>query len=266
MAAVASNGRDPFLNRKEDRRAVVYAVLVHVALLAVVVLGVRWQAKPQVQVRPIQAKVVTDAATRAEVEQRKRIDRQREEQAARDKRAREVQAKRDAEEKRQKEQLRRAEQKRLAEEKRQAAVDKKRKAEQQKKEKVERQKAALESMKEQLAVEERERAEARQRAEQAAREQSELARYETLIRQRVERSWVRPAGWSRGMECIVRVRLLPTGEVIAATVIRSSGSVAFDRSVENAVYKAAPLPLPEDKSLFDHFRELELRFKPEGQG
>jgi hypothetical protein len=35
--------------------------------------------------------------------------------------------------------------------------------------------------------------------------------------------------------------------------------------VENAVYKASPLPLPEDKDLFEHFRELELRFRPEGQ-
>jgi colicin import membrane protein len=120
-------------------------------------------------------------------------------------------------------------------------------------------------MKEQLAREEQERAEARRQAEQAARDQSELARYEGLIRQRVEHNWVRPAGWSRGMECIVRVRLVPTGEVISATVIRSSGDAAFDRSVENAVYKASPLPLPEDKGLFEHFRELELRFRPEGQ-
>jgi len=265
VAAAASNVPESFLARKEDRRAVVYAVLVHVLMLAVVVLGVRWQGKPQSVVRPIQARAVTDAAARAELEARMRAERLRDEQMARDKRASEAEAKRRADAKRQEELSRRAEKKRLAEANRQAAVEKKRKAEQQKKDRAERQKAAVENMKEQLASEERERAETRRRAEQAAREQSELTRYEALIRQRVERNWVRPAGWTRDMECIVRVRLLPTGEVITATVIRSSGSVAFDRSVENAVQKAAPMPLPEDKALFDHFRELELRFRPEGK-
>jgi len=34
---------------------------------------------------------------------------------------------------------------------------------------------------------------------------------------------VRPAGWTKGMECVVRVRLAPTGEVINA---RSRARVA----------------------------------------
>jgi len=244
--------------RKADRRAIVYAVLVHVALLAVIVLGVRWQAKPQFPTQPVQARAVTDAETRKEVERRMREERVRAEADARRKREQEAQARRQ-------EQAKRAEQKRKLEAQHKAEAEKKRKAEQQKKEKAERQKAAEQSMKEQLAREEKERLEARRTAEQAAATQSELARYEGLIRQRVERNWVRPAGWSLGMECIVRVRLVPTGEVIQATVIRSSGNVGFDRSVENAVYKAAPLPLPEDRALFEHFRELELRFRPEGQ-
>jgi colicin import membrane protein len=44
--------------------------------------------------------------------------------------------------------------------------------------------------------------------------------------------------------------------------VRSSGDPVFDRSVETAVYKAAPLPLPPDASLFNHFRDLRLIFKP----
>lgn len=102
-------------------------------------------------------------------------------------------------------------------------------------------------------------------AEQTARVRREQARVAALIRKKVERYWLRPAGWTKGMDCVVRVRLAPTGELLSATIARSSGSPAFDRSVENAVYKAAPLPLPEDKALFEHFRELELRFRPEGQ-
>jgi len=248
-----------------NRRAIAYAVLVHLALLAVIVVGIRWEARPQVAVRPMQARAITDVETRREVERRKRDEQEREQAAARKQREQQEQARRQAEEKRRLEQEKRAEQKRKVDEQRKAEAEKKRLAEQKKKERTERQKAAEQSMKEQLAREEQERTESRRQAEQAAAAESELARYEGLIRQKVERNWQRPVSWSRGMECIVRVRLVPTGVVISATVIRSSGNLAFDRSVENAVQKASPLPLPEDKTLFEHFRELELRFRPEGQ-
>lgn len=233
------------------RKAVVYAVLVHLTLVALVVIGFRWQTKPAAApAKVVQAQAVNDAETKKEIERRKKQEREREQQ----------------------EQAKITEQKRKDEDKRKAAeAEQKRKADAQqaelrkKKETEERRKSAESSLKEQLAREEKERGEAKAKAEQAVRAQSELARVEGLIRQKVERNWVRPAGWTKGMECVVRVRLAPTGEVINAMIARSSGSPAFDRSVENAVYKASPLPLPEDKSLFEHFREMELRFRPEGQ-
>ena len=255
------------------RKAIVYAVLVHLALLALVVVGFRWQAKPAAApAKVVQAKAVNDAETQKEIERRKKLEREREQQETKKKREQEERERKTADEKRRQEQEKISEQKRKDEDKRKAAeAEKKRKDEAQqaevkkKKDAEERRKSAESSLKEQLAREEKERTETRAKAEQAARAQSELARYEGLIRQKVERNWVRPAGWTKGMECVVRVRLAPTGEVINATVARPSGSPAFDRSVENAVYKASPLPLPEDKDLFEHFRELELRFRPEGK-
>jgi colicin import membrane protein len=255
------------------RKAIVYAVLVHLALIALVVVGFRWQVKPAVApAKVVQAQAVNDAETQKEIERRKKQERERAQQEAKQQREQQERERKAVEDKRRQEQARVAEQKRKDEDKRKAAeTEKKRKEEarqaeaKKKQEAEERRKAAESSLKEQLAREEKDRTEARARTEQAARAQSELTRYEGLIRQKVERNWVRPAGWTRGMECVVRVRLAPTGEVIAATVARPSGSPAFDRSVENAVYKASPLPLPEDKGLFDHFRELELRFRPEGQ-
>lgn len=242
----------------ESRKAIVYAVLVHATLVLLLVVGVRWQAQPQAPAPVIQARVLSEADTRKDIEQRRRAEQERV-AAARQQH--------EQEEQRRQEQVRAAEQKRKAEAEKQRKVQEKRVAEARaKKETEDRRKAAETSLKEQLAREEKERAAAAAHAEQSARAQSELARYEGLIRQKVERNWVRPAGWTRGMECVVRVRLAPTGEVINATVARPSGSPAFDRSVENAVYKASPLPLPEDKGLFEHFRELEFRFKPEGQG
>ena len=255
------------------RKAIVYAVLLHLVLLALVVVGFRWQAKPAAApAKVVQAKAVNDAETQKEIERRKQLERERAQQETKKKREQEERERQTADEKRRQEQAKISEQKRKDEDKRKAAeAEKKRKDEAQqaevkkKKEAEERRKSAESSLKEQLAREETERTETKAKAEQAARAQSELARYEGLIRQKVERNWVRPAGWTKGMECVVRVRLAPTGEVINATVARPSGSPAFDRSVENAVYKASPLPLPEDKGLFEHFRELELRFRPEGK-
>jgi len=273
------------------RKAIVYAVLVHLALVALVVVGFRWQAKPPAApAKVVQAQAVNDAETQKEIERRKKLEREREQQETKKKREQEERERKAVEDKRREEQTKVAEQKRKAEEQRREeqakAVEQKRKAEEQRKaaetekkrkdearqaeikkkqDTEERRKSAESNLKEQLAREEKERTEAKAKAEQAARAQSELARYEGLIRQKVERNWVRPVGWTKGMECVVRVRLAPTGEVINVTVARPSGSPVFDRSVENAVYKASPLPLPEDKGLFEHFREFELRFRPEGQ-
>ena len=69
---------------------------------------------------------------------------------------------------------------------------------------------------------------------------------------------------TQGLKCTIQVKLLPSGEVIEATVINSSGDVVFDRSAENAVNKASPLPVPQDKALFnDEFRTFTFVFKPE---
>ena len=87
--------------------------------------------------------------------------------------------------------------------------------------------------------------------------------YIALIRQKVSRNWARPPGSEKGLQCTVMVKLAPGGEVIQATVVRSSGDAVFDRSVENAVYKASPLPLPQEADLFEYFREIEFLFNPE---
>jgi colicin import membrane protein len=51
--------------------------------------------------------------------------------------------------------------------------------------------------------------------------------------------------------------------VIDAIVISSSGDEDFDRSAENAVNKASPLPVPKDKELFAReFRSFQFLFNP----
>ena len=81
------------------------------------------------------------------------------------------------------------------------------------------------------------------------------------IRQRVQQSWLRPPGSPEGLKCTVRVRLIPSGVVGSVSIVKSSGNGAFDRSVEQAIYKAEPLPVPKG-SAFENFREITFIFDP----
>jgi colicin import membrane protein len=92
----------------------------------------------------------------------------------------------------------------------------------------------------------------------AEAEQAKLA-----IMQKVNQSWIRPSSTSVGLRCSIRVRVMSDGTVIDAEVISSSGDEDFDRSAENAVNKASPLPVPKDKELFAReFRSFQFLFNP----
>jgi colicin import membrane protein len=99
-------------------------------------------------------------------------------------------------------------------------------------------------------------------AEDAARDQSIISQYVGIIGDRVRRNWIQPPSSRVGLSCVVKVQLMPGGDVVSAQVVQSSGDAAFDRSVEAAVYRAAPLPLPPDPGLFESFRTLTFNFSP----
>ena len=97
----------------------------------------------------------------------------------------------------------------------------------------------------------------------AAAQRSEAEQAKLAIKQKVNRSWIRPASATAGLKCTIRVRLMSDGTVIDAEVISSSGDEIFDRSAENAVNKASPLPVPKDKELFAReFRSFQFLFNP----
>ena len=81
-----------------------------------------------------------------------------------------------------------------------------------------------------------------------------------VIRQRVQRNWIRPGSARAGLECEVRVMQIPGGEVVNVRVGQCNGDAAVVRSIERAVYKASPLPPPPDPALFE--RNITLIFKP----
>ena len=92
------------------------------------------------------------------------------------------------------------------------------------------------------------------------------ASYAALIRQTVMNYWSRPPSARNGMEVLLALQLIPTGEVVSVTVVKSSGNNAFDRSALNAVQKAGQFPelknLPR-REFEKSFRRLSLLFRPE---
>ena len=97
----------------------------------------------------------------------------------------------------------------------------------------------------------------------AVAQQSEAEQTKLAIKQKLNRRWIRPVSTTAGLKCTIRVRLLSDGTVMDAEVISSSGDEDFDRSAENAVNQASPLPVPKDKELFAReFRSFQFLFNP----
>jgi colicin import membrane protein len=245
-------------------RAIVYAVLVHAAVIGLLVIGFRWTIQPSGE-KVVQAVVVPEnAARKPEVPDKRKQEEEARKQAEAEKaeaeKARQAELKKKEEQEQQQRQEAERRKTEAARKQKEQEEQQKRAAalERQKQEKL-RQKHAVQSLQEQVAAEEK----ARQAAAQAARAATVVDQYTAIIKQRVTQNWNRPFGSAKGLKCTVRVRLTPSGQVLDARVVPSSGNPIFDRSVVNAVYKAAPLPLPSDPTLFDNFREIDFIFDPD---
>lgn len=182
-----------------------------------------------------------------------------------------------------------AKRRRIAEEKRLAALKREaqKRAEQQRKEKLrlsalkkerdkllkqqkeaERKRQAEKARKAKAAREaEQKRAEALRAAKAAAAKQSRineaLQKYKGLIINAISQNWILPANVNSQLSCEFRIRLAPDGTVVLTQLSRSSGDTILDRSAETAINKASPLPVPEDRELFELFRDIHLTVRPE---
>ncbi len=102
------------------------------------------------------------------------------------------------------------------------------------------------------------------RAQQADKEQAAVMSYIVQIQQLINSVWHYPPSAKHDDRLILRIFLVPTGEVTEVQLVQSSGNAALDRSAEQAVWKAATLPVPEDPVLFEkEFRQFLLPFSPE---
>ena len=102
-------------------------------------------------------------------------------------------------------------------------------------------------------------ARAQQAAEASARSKSE-ADWIRRIQAKVKGNVIVPSELAGNPEAIFEVVQLPTGEIIEATLRKSSGNRAYDDAVQRAILKSSPLPRPDRIDLFQ--RALTLKFRP----
>ncbi|MEL6869025.1 MAG: cell envelope integrity protein TolA [Pseudomonadota bacterium] len=205
-----------------------------------------------------QAQRQREAQAEAERQQKladEQAAREREAQLARDKEAAAEREREQAAERKRQEEAERKREEEEAQRKREEEAERKRKeeAERKRQEEAERKAAAERRARERQAELDAQLRDAMlaEEAREGAVNAGLLAQYVELIRQDVERQWSRPVGVPDGIRCEVRVRQLRSGEVISVQVVDCAGGEVLIRSIEQAVYKASPLPLPGDASLFD---------------
>ena len=107
----------------------------------------------------------------------------------------------------------------------------------------------------------------RAQTEAAAASSKVVDEHITRIAAKIRRYIVLPPGVALNIKAEFGVTLLPSGEVLSASLAKSSGNAAYDNAVERAIYKAQPLPLPPtEQNLFHRFRDLRLKFTPAESG
>ncbi len=238
-------------------RAVILAVLVHVAFG--LLLGLSLSFKPQVIkpgiAKPVKA-IVIDRSTITQEEKNKKEAEKKRKKEAEKKRKKEAEKKRKVE----------------AEKKRKAEAEKKRKKEAEKKRKQEaekKRKKEAEKKRKQEAEKKRKKEAEKKRKAEAAREQEKQDAYSALgslvgaIKGKIEGNWSNRLACS-GQEVTISVKVNVSGEVTAVKVVGDSGDDACRRSAENAVYKASPLPFPDNPRFFKWLdQEFQIIFKPD---
>jgi colicin import membrane protein len=278
---------------KKHPLAVILSVIFHLLLIGFFVFGMDFNDEKihtKSPVSIVKATVIDESKIKAEADRLKKLERQK--LSREKKRLADIKKKLLAEEKKIADLKKQTEfnKKKLAKQKadeaawqvklkkQQAAIAKKKKADalkkkklaaaKKEKERIAKDKKHLADEKLRIAKEQADRVQALRvqaaQEEQQMRAEAAVASFTDLIRQKVERNWIQPPGDISGLDCIVRVRLIPGGDVVDAQVIKSSGNAFFDRSVELAARKAAPLPLPNDPNMFNYFRTLEFYFRPRG--
>jgi len=87
-----------------------------------------------------------------------------------------------------------------------------------------------------------------------------IAGWVDKVRAKIRGNIVLPPDLKGNPEALFLVTQLPTGEVLQARLVISSGHAAYDEAVLRAILKSSPLPKPDSPGVFE--RELKLTFRP----
>ena len=276
----------------------VLSLILHLVVGVLLLFSFEFTPQPKTQIRQdvnvVQAVVIDKKQVDLELERIRKIEEEKHKKEKQrldelEKKANNLEKKRKEEEKKLAEAKKKKEQeqKKLKEEqvrlkkleKEKAELKKKRELEEKKikeaEAKAEKLKAEEEARKERVA-EEKKVADRKQRekeladamnaeetAEQASKDQELINRISNNIKRSIESNFNK-VGLPDSLECELRVRLVPGGDVIDVTIAKSSGHDIFDRRAVNATQKASPLPVPDDVETFERLdlREIKLYFKP----
>ena len=102
--------------------------------------------------------------------------------------------------------------------------------------------------------------------QQAQSDQLIIASYMNYISERLGDNFSKPPTARPGMKTVLRIQLIPTGQVVSVAVVKGSGNAAFDRAAERAVNKVRKFEKIKDmpSRLFERkFRRFSIIFDPE---
>jgi colicin import membrane protein len=261
--------------------SVILAVLLHGLILGSLLILQRAQSEVlDITIRPQAVKAILveenpqarNERTQQQAAQQRQRDEARQEQA-RQEQARQEQARQDQarqEEARQaalRQQQERDRERQQQEQEQQRAEEQQRRAEEQRRQDDARRQE--EQRQQQVADQQRQAEQARLDADNRQRAETEaemVMAYTSVIHDLVQRNWSRPPSARNNMTAVLRIRLMPTGDVVDVEIVRSSGDFAFDRAAENAVRavgRFSELQGMPPRMFERSFRSLLLTFRPE---
>ena len=87
-----------------------------------------------------------------------------------------------------------------------------------------------------------------------------MASWTQQITARIQHAWIRPPSAREGLDCTLYVTQVPGGQIVNVRLGACNGDEAVRQSIQDAAYRASPLPPPPDPALFE--RDLVVEFKP----
>jgi colicin import membrane protein len=103
-------------------------------------------------------------------------------------------------------------------------------------------------------------------AEVARTEFEQVQAYTGIIHDLVQGNWSRPPSARNGMTVVIRIQMVPTGDILNVEIVQSSGDAAFDRAAETAINRVGRFTELQGMpiNMFNaNFRSLLLTFRPE---